>query len=567
MSADTEIEDAEVETPKMLSTYMQKRLPGLLLRRPDLFDRYWRSIPKAAKPDSAYDLIVAAIDDYHKKHGQVPTQETVWEILCQRTSVEEMDWLDEHVKPALAAPDPRDVPHIEAGLKEFVTAEVRSNVASGIVQSLDISAPASEAIDSDKLRDILRKGLSDLDQAEGSSLDGLEPLRDDPIFPLDVRRPKTSKMVPTPWDIVNAELGGMRTGEVFALTGPTGAGKSLYLDEIQGQLIRRGINVFRVDFENVEEDLVVSHAFAMLKQPLPDLTLEGAQNLLRKADEDGAAAGKPVGRLALWCPRTAADVSAADIMEKVLDAERAMGCEFPVVIIDFWDHLADSDLMTAYRNVYQVQAKMLQQMTRYLRNLGKVCYTAFQTNRSGAAKRAAGEQVTMAEVAGSYGKIMAIQFHCIIDRDKQGGTSFKIDKCRRSGKLNGTQIKYEYVAAPCKTMNRGFLRQKEIKVNNPQAAWAAKKVLLLRALDERNPEIAKGLELLKSNYGKHKGRYGVKHGDLAEWLDGDESQLLYALQDLRPRMADRWRPESDFEGEIKVRFDSQSPGRWYVFKE
>lgn len=250
-------------------------------------------------------------------------------------------------------------------------------------------------------------------------------------------------------------------GDLWGMIAGAKIGKSTVLIELAASLVRLGINVLFLDFENGRKITKADFGSALaqtaypLGQGVPALIRRNAVRLLHENPD--------WGRIKIVNVLPGSDFPVRRFRQEIDLFEQQTGRRLDVVVIDYLDKekVHDPEIRKAFKDDTAYEARLISRVLGILRERDVLGVTGFQTSRKAHEETAAARRKGMSAdpatymISGSYSKIRLCAMNFVIVRPPEGGCVLQPRECRYRT-MDGVAPAYDFVPS----WERGFLRPK-----------------------------------------------------------------------------------------------------------
>lgn len=250
-------------------------------------------------------------------------------------------------------------------------------------------------------------------------------------------------------------------GDLWGAIAGAKIGKSTVLIELTAALVRLGVNVLFLDFENGRKITKADFGSALAQraypqgQDVPSLIRKNAVRLLRENCD--------WGRIKIVNILPGSDFPVRRFRQEIDLFEQQTGRRLDVLVIDYLDKekVHDPEIRKALKDDTAYETRLISRVLGILREREVLGITGFQTSRkaheeaAAARKKGASVDPSTHMIAGSYSKIRLCAMNFIIVRPPEGGCVLHPRECRYRT-MDGVAPAYEFVPS----WERGFLKPK-----------------------------------------------------------------------------------------------------------
>jgi archaellum biogenesis ATPase FlaH len=333
---------------KNYSSDLQQLFVQFMFTDPELYSRV-RSIIKPEYFDRSVRPVVKQLIEHSDEYSSIPSLEMV--KAETGVTVEKLDNIDQH---------------IEWFVDEFETFCRHKAIEKAIIDSADLLETGKYGEVELRIKEAVQTGLA---RSLGTDYFAdprgvLEGLKDD------------NGQMTTGWKALDDKLyGGINRGEITIFAGGSGAGKSLFMQNMSLNWAEAGLNCVYITLE-LSESLSSMRMYAMQT----DRSTKGIFKSLDEVELMVKAKGKQSGQLRIKYLPSGSSVN--DIRSYLKELQIQTGKKVDCLCVDYLDLLTPATMKVQAGDTYTKDKYVTEEMRNFAMETGSVLVTASQLNRS-----------------------------------------------------------------------------------------------------------------------------------------------------------------------------------------
>ncbi|MDA9374070.1 hypothetical protein N9R43_01675 [bacterium] len=333
---------------KNYSADLQQLFVQFMFSDPELYSRV-RSIIKSEYFDRGIRPVVKQLIEHSDEYSSIPSLEMV--KAETGVAIEQLDNIDQH---------------IDWFVDEFETFCRHKAIEKAIIDSADLLETGKYGEVELRIKEAVQTGL-----ARSLGTDYFA----DPRGVLEGLKDNNGQMT-TGWKSLDDKLyGGINRGEITIFAGGSGAGKSLFMQNMSLNWAEAGLNCVYITLE-LSESLSSMRMYAMQT----DRSTKGIFKSLDDVELQVKAKGKSSGQLRIKYLPSGSTIN--DVRSYLKELQIQTGKKVDCLCIDYLDLLSPATMKVQAGDTYTKDKYVTEEMRNFAMETGSVLVTASQLNRS-----------------------------------------------------------------------------------------------------------------------------------------------------------------------------------------